>query len=137
MLKNTPLPVLLLAGGIALVILGLALGLPPALSGLMIAAGAGLVGMSASSLCIRRLEKNAPASAQALPGAQRNARMQRIHQRAAAKAAGILQWALVVLAYLLILFNAPLWTVLTVIGLFLAYPIITVVLAARYQRQEP
>ena len=49
-----------------------------------------------------------------------------ILQRAKAKSADIMQWLTMLIAYLTILVNAPLWITLVIVGIFVLYNIIQI-----------
>ena len=49
-----------------------------------------------------------------------------IRQRAKAKSADIMQWLTMLIAYLTILVNAPLWITLVLVGIFVLYNIIQI-----------
>jgi Flp pilus assembly protein TadB len=105
-----------------------------AVGGVMIGVGAGLTGMSLASLLMKRYEKKHPDIARQNQIEQGDERNKMIHTRARATAGTVIQWLVIILAFVLILADAPLWQTLTVVGVFVAYHVLFLVLTVRYQK---
>lgn len=91
------------------------------ISGLALGLGAGLFGAGSAQLIMKRYESKNPDKMKQNNIEYQDERNTSIRNLAKAKAGQILQWLVMALAYLLILINAPLWTVFVTIGVFLLY----------------
>ncbi|SDH99857.1 hypothetical protein SAMN05443529_1241, partial [Desulfosporosinus hippei DSM 8344] len=58
-----------------------------------------------------------------------------IQNRAKASAADITQWFIIGLAYVMILFDYPLWLFGITVGIFLLYYLISIFFAVKYQKE--
>lgn len=58
-----------------------------------------------------------------------------IQNRAKARAADIIQWFIIGLAYVIILFDYPLWLFGITVGIFLLYYLISIYFAVKYQKE--
>ena len=137
MLKKTVFYLVLLAVGILLVICGAALGtaVPRQLTGILLGAGAGLFGMSTAKLIIIYVEKKNPSVEKQNRIEWKDERNSAIRSKAKARAADITQWFLILLAFLTILADAPLWMTLTAVGIYLLYHVLSMYLMGKYQKE--
>ena len=58
-----------------------------------------------------------------------------IRQRAKAKSADITQWLIMIIAYLEIFVNAPLWIILLTVGIFVLYNIIQIYYVNKFNKE--
>lgn len=58
-----------------------------------------------------------------------------ILQRAKAKSADITQWLIMIIAYLEIFVNAPLWIILLTVGIFVLYNIIQIYYINKFNKE--
>ena len=137
MLKKTSFNIAALVLGAALIALSLLFtaDAQKALSGVLIGVGAGLAGMSAASLAMKRWEKKNPDAARQNEIDQSDERSVMIRHRARATAGMVTQWLVIAFAFVLILADAPLWQTLTVVCVYAAYHVLCLALTARYQKQ--
>jgi hypothetical protein len=137
MLKKTSFYIATLAVGIVLAAAGLLFNgeTSKAAAGVLLGLGAGLTGMSAANLLMKRYERNHPEVARQTEIEQSDERSVMIRNRARAVAGTVTQWLMIAFAFVLILADAPLWQTLTVVGVYTAYHVLYLALAARYQKQ--
>ena len=95
-------------------------------SGILLGTGAGVIGASIAKLYTINLEKKNPDIRKENEIELKDERNILIRQRAKAKSADIIQWLIMVIAYLTILVNAPLWITLLTVGIFVLYNIIQI-----------
>ena len=95
-------------------------------SGILLGTGAGVIGASISKLYFINLEKKNPDIRKENEIELQDERNVLIRQRAKAKSADITQWLIMVIAYLEIFVNAPLWIILVTVGIFVLYNIIQI-----------
>ena len=93
-------------------------------SGILLGTGAGAIGASIAKLYFINLEKKNPDIAKENEIELQDERNILILQRAKAKSADIIQWLIMLIAYLEIFVNAPLWIILLTISVFVLYNII-------------
>ena len=93
-------------------------------SGILLGTGAGVIGASIAKLYFINLEKKNPDIAKENEIELQDERNILILQRAKAKSADIIQWLIMLIAYLEIFVNAPLWIILLTISVFVLYNII-------------
>jgi len=106
-----------------------------AIQGIMLGIGTGLMGMSISNLgIIRQMEKN-PELAKQADIESKDERNIMISAKAKAASADITRWFIIALAFVMILIDAPLWTTLCVISVFLLYHVLALVFMVRYQKE--
>ncbi|MCL6459927.1 MAG: hypothetical protein K6T85_18180 [Gorillibacterium sp.] len=105
------------------------------LAGVCIGVGAGLIGMSFSNLIMKHLEQKRPQIARQNEIEFKDERNTLIRYRAKAKAADIVQWFIMGIAYLLILINAPLWLTLATVLVFALYHFIGFYFIGKYQKE--
>lgn len=128
--KNVVYSIVLAAG-----ILGVAAGFLHQVSGMLIGAGAGLVGMSLSNLLMIRMERKNPALTKQAEIERRDERNRMLRDRAKAAAGEVLRWTVISTAYIAILLGAPLWVTLAIVGLFLLYCVVYLCLLNKYQKE--
>ena len=95
-------------------------------SGILLGTGAGVIGASIAKLYFINLEKKNPDIAKENEIELQDERNILILQRAKAKSADITQWLIMIIAYLEIFVNAPLWIILLTVGIFVLYNIIQI-----------
>ena len=95
-------------------------------SGILLGTGAGVIGASIAKLYSINLEKKNPDIVKKNEIELKDERNILIRQRAKAKSADIIQWLIMLIAYLTILVNAPLWITLLTVGIFVLYNIIQI-----------
>lgn len=105
------------------------------ISGILIGIGAGLLGMSASSLFMKRLERRHPKLQKQSLIEYHDERNMMIRNRAKAKAADITQWLIIAIAYMTIIVSAPLWVSLSAISVFLLYQLLIIYLTNKFQKE--
>lgn len=93
-------------------------------SGILLGTGAGVIGASIAKLYSINLEKKNPDMIKENEIELQDERNVLIRQRAKAKSADIIQWLIMLIAYLEIFVNAPLWIILLTISVFVLYNII-------------
>ena len=96
------------------------------LSGLLLGTGAGVFGACIAKLYFINFEKKNPDIVKENEIEFKDERNVLIRQRAKAKSADIMQWLIMLTAYLTILVNAPLWITLITVGIFVLYNIIQI-----------
>ena len=104
-------------------------------SGVLIGIGAGLFGMSLSHLIMIRIERKNPQIARQNEIALHDERNTMIRNRAKAKSADVTQWFILGLAFIMILIDAPLWSTVSAIGVFVLYHILLLYFGSRYQKE--
>ena len=95
-------------------------------SGILLGTGAGVLGANIAKLYSINLEKKNPDIVKENEIELKDERNILIRQRAKAKSADIIQWLIMLIAYLEIFVNAPLWIILVTIGMFVLYNIIQI-----------
>ena len=95
-------------------------------SGILLGTGAGVIGASIAKLYSINLEKKNPDMIKENEIELQDERNVLIRQRAKAKSADITQWLIMIIAYLEIFVNAPLWIILLTVGIFVLYNIIQI-----------
>ena len=95
-------------------------------SGILLGTGAGVIGASIAKLYSINLEKKNPDIVKKNEIELQDERNVIIRQRAKAKSADITQWLIMIIAYLEIFVNAPLWITLLTVGIFVLYNIIQI-----------
>jgi|LGVE01.1.fsa_nt_gb hypothetical protein len=104
-------------------------------SGLLVAISAGLFGISIANIFMIHLEQKEPKFMKKGEIEFKDERNTIIRNRAKAKAADIIQWFIMGIAYLTIIINAPLWVTLATVCVFLLYNILSVYLMNKYQKE--
>jgi len=96
------------------------------LSGLLLGTGSGFFGANIAKLYFINLEKKNPDIIKENEIELKDERNILIRQKAKAKSADIIQWLIMLIAYLTIFVNAPLWITLLIVGIFVLYNIIQI-----------
>lgn len=123
--------------GIVLIILAFVLDgkVPDALDGTLMGAGAGLMGIGISMWRFFCLEKKNLAKWKQYEIESNDERNVIIKYRAKAVSGDVLHWIVLATSCVAIFFNAPLWVILTIVGIFLFKTILEMCLMARYQKE--
>ncbi len=108
---------------------------PKSVTGVLIGAGAGLLGMNLSYLTNILYLKKHPYAAKQAEIESKDERNILIRARAKAAAADITRWFIFALSFLMILIDAPLWATLCVVAVYTLYHVLTFVFMAKYQKQ--
>ena len=104
-------------------------------SGILLGTGAGVIGASIAKLYIINLEKKNPDMIKENEIELQDERNVLIRQRAKAKSADIIQWLIMLIAYLEIFVNAPLWIILLTVGIFVLYNIIQIYYINKFNKE--
>lgn len=103
-------------------------------SGIFIGIGASLIGLGVGGLFTKNFEKRNPEIFTQKEIEVNDERNTMIRNRAKAKAADIIQWFIMGIAYVTILISTPLWVTLAVVLVFLLYNILCVYFMGKYQK---
>ena len=106
-----------------------------AVDGALMGIGAGLTGIGISMYSFFRWEKKDPARWRQYEIESKDERNIIIKLRAKSAAGDVLQWTVMAAAWAAIFFDAPLWTVLAAVSIFLCKTILEMCLMARYQKE--
>ena len=104
-------------------------------SGILLGTGAGIIGASIAKLYTINLEKKNPDMIKENEIELQDERNVLIRQRAKAKSADITQWLIMLIAYLEIFVNAPLWIILLTVGIFVLYNIIQIYYINKFNQE--
>ena len=104
-------------------------------SGILLGTGAGVIGASIAKLYSINLEKKNPDMINENEIELKDERNILILQRAKAKSADITQWLIMIIAYLEIFVNAPLWIILLTVGIFVLYNIIQIYYINKFNKE--
>ena len=104
-------------------------------SGILLGTGAGVLGANIAKLYFINLEKKNPDIVKENEIELKDERNVLIRQRAKAKSADIIQWLIMLIAYLEIFVNAPLWIILVTIGIFVLYNIIQIYYINKFNKE--
>ena len=104
-------------------------------SGILLGTGAGVIGESIAKLYTINLEKKNPDIIKENEIELQDERNVLIRQRAKAKSADITQWLIMLIAYLEIFVNAPLWIILLTVGIFVLYNIIQIYYINKFNKE--
>ena len=104
-------------------------------SGILLGTGAGDFGANIAKLYFISLEKKNPDIIKENEIELKDERNVLILQKAKAKSADITQWLIMLVAYLEILVNAPLWITLVTIGIFVLYNIIQIYYVNKFNKE--
>ena len=104
-------------------------------SGILLGTGAGFLGANIAKLYFISLEKKNPDIIKENEIELKDERNVLILQKAKAKSADITQWLIMLVAYLEILVNAPLWITLVTIGIFVLYNIIQIYYVNKFNKE--
>ena len=104
-------------------------------AGILLGTGAGVLGANIAKLYSINLEKKNPDIVKENEIELKDERNILIRQRAKAKSADIIQWLIMLIAYLEIFVNAPLWIILVTIGIFVLYNIIQIYYINKFNKE--
>lgn len=137
MKNKSPFYLIIAILGIALIVSAIVLDgrVTDAAGGMLTGVGAGLTGIGISMWQFYRWGKKDPAKWRQYEIESNDERNIVIRLRAKAAAGEVLQWTVMAAAWAAILLNAPLWTILAAIGIFLSKTILELCLMARYQKE--
>ena len=106
-----------------------------AIDGTLMGAGTSLMGIGISTWRFFRLEKKNPEKWKQYEIESNDERNVIIKYRAKAVSGEVLQWIVLATSWVAIFFDAPLWVILTVVGVFLLKTILEMCLMAQYQKE--
>lgn len=123
--------------GIALIALAIVLDgkVTDAVDGKLMGFGAGLTGWGIFMWWFSRLEKKDPAKWKQYKIESNDERNVIIRFRAKAVAGEVLQWTVIAAAWVAMLLDAPMWIILSAVGIFLCKTILEMCLMAQYQKE--
>ena len=104
-------------------------------SGILLGTGAGVFGANIAKLYFISLEKKNPDIIKENEIELKDERNVLILQKAKAKSADITQWLIMLIAYLEIFVNAPLWIILLTVGIFVLYNIIQIYYINKFNKE--
>ena len=104
-------------------------------SGILLGTGAGVLGANIAKLYFINLEKKNPDIIKENEIELKDERNVLILQKAKAKSADITQWLIMLVAYLEIFVNAPLWIILLTVGIFVLYNIIQIYYINKFNKE--
>ncbi len=104
-------------------------------AGILLGTGAGVIGASITRLYFIRLEKKNPDIIKQNEIELKDERNILIREKAKAKSADIMQWLIMIIAYVTIFVNAPLWMTLLAIGIFVLYIIIQIYYINKFNKE--
>ena len=104
-------------------------------SGILLGTGAGVIGASIAKLYFISLEKKNPDMIKENEIELQDERNVLIRQSAKDKSADITQWLIMIIAYLEIFVNAPLWIILLTVGIFVLYNIIQIYYINKFNKE--
>lgn len=110
--------------------------IPDNVDGVLTGLGVGLVASAGISMWrFFRMEKKDPEKWKQHEIESQDERNVIIRLKAQAKAGEILQWAVMAVAWVAIFLDAPLWVILTAIGIFFFKTVLELILMFRYQKE--
>lgn len=123
--------------GIALIVSAIVLDgkVSDAVDGTLTGVGAGLTGLGISMWRFFRREKKDPAKWKQYEIESKDERNVIIKFRAKAIAGEVLQWMVLVAAWVAVFLDAPLWVMLAAVGIFLFKTVLEMCLMVRYQKE--
>ena len=109
--------------------------IPNSLGGALMGSGSGMAAIGLTRLLMLRLETKDPAQARRKEIEVNDERNVAIRRRAKALSGDMLQWAVIVAAWVSLGFDAPLWVTVVAILTFVSKSVLEVYLVVRYQRE--
>lgn len=110
--------------------------IPDNVDGVLTGLGVGLAASAGISMWrFFRMEKKDPEKWKQHEIESQDERNVIIRLKAQAKAGEILQWAVMAVAWVAIFLDAPLWVILTAIGIFFFKTVLELILMSRYQKE--
>lgn len=104
------------------------------ISAVLIGIGLSLIGSSLFNLYTKRYQQKHPEIKKQMEVDFNDERNKIIRDRAKAKSGDIIQWFIIGLAFVMLLFDYPLWLYFITVGIFLLYHLISVYFAIKYQK---
>ncbi|MDO7788290.1 hypothetical protein [Desulforamulus aquiferis] len=137
MVKKTSFYVFILILGIGLIVTGFLFRAEEVknISGVLIGIGMSLFGSSLFNLFMKHFQQKHPEIKKQNEIYLNDERNVIIQNKSKARAADIIQWFIIGLAYVMILFDYPLWLFGITIGIFLLYYLISIYFAVKYQKE--
>ncbi|RYD04107.1 hypothetical protein N752_16120 [Desulforamulus aquiferis] len=137
MVKKTSFYVFILILGIGLIVTGFLFRAEEVknISGVLIGIGMSLFGSSLFNLFMKHFQQKHPEIKKQNEIYFNDERNVIIQNRSKARAADIIQWFIIGLAYVMILFDYPLWLFGITVGIFLLYYLISIYFAVKYQKE--
>lgn len=137
MLKKTSFYVTTLVIGLGLILASLVFKGEEvkAIAGVLIGIGAGLTGLSISNLIMKGYELKNPDIKKQNQIEFKDERNQMIRNRAKARSGDILQWLIVGLVYIMILFDVSIWLTVIGVAVFLSYSILSIYYMGKYRKE--
>ncbi|MEL7568535.1 MAG: hypothetical protein AAGU27_27205 [Dehalobacterium sp.] len=136
MLKKTSFYVLILLLGIGLIGTSFLFWAEDKnISAVLIGIGVSLFGSSLFYLFTKHFQQKHPEIKKQIEIDFNDERNKIIQNRAKAKSADIIQWFIIGLAYVMLLFDYPLWLFGITVGIFLLYYLISIYFAVKYQKE--
>ncbi len=105
------------------------------ISALLIGVGAGLFGMSTANLIMKRYQKKNPSLVRQSEIEYKDERNTIIRDKARAVAGNIIRWFFIAVAFVCMIIDAPLWTTLSAVGVFLLFDVLTLIFMSHYKKQ--
>ena len=105
------------------------------ISAVLIGIGLSLVGNGLFYLYTKYFQQKHPEIKKQLEIDYNDERNKIIQNRAKAKSADIIQWFIIGLAYVMLLFDYPLWLFGMTVGIFILYYLISIYFAVKYQKE--
>lgn len=105
------------------------------ISAVLIGIGATLFGSSLYYLMIKNFQQKQPEIKKQNEIDFNDERNKMIQNRSKARAADIIQWFILGLAYVMILFDYPLWLFGITVGIFLLYNLVSIYFVVKYQKE--
>lgn len=123
--------------GIVLIVLAIVLDgrVSNVVDGTLMGAGAALMGVGISMWQFFRWDKKNPEKWKLYEIESHDERNVAIQLRAKAIAGEVLQWTVMVAAWIAIFLDAPLWVILAIVGAFISKTILEMCLMAKYQKE--
>lgn len=105
------------------------------IAGVLIGIGMSLFGSSLYYLSMKHFQQKHPEIKKQNEIDFNDERNKTIQNRAKARAADIIQWFILGLAYVIMLFDYPLWLFGITVGIFILYYLISIYFAVKYQKE--
>ncbi len=103
--------------------------------GVLMSYGSLMVAIGLTQLLMLRLDTKDPAQARRKEIEEKDERNVAIRRRAKALSGDVLQWAVIIVASVSRVFDAPIWVTLAAVATFIAKSLLEVYLVERYQRE--
>jgi len=133
--KSKKVNIVFLIMGIALILIFLIGDFPKNINGLFLGIGAGIIGMSISNLVAIFYFKNNPDKAIIEEIEYSDERNVLIRYRAKATVGDIIQWTIIIAAYISIVMKSELWVTLCLVAVFVWKKILEFYFINKYQKE--